>query len=88
MSDSKYLFVPNDQTHSRIKQMVRDMGLPDDYWLTYRDRVEAVERRGVVRAAGRYLDAGALVIVVVGDARKVGSSLGRFGSVRPWRLTP
>ena len=32
MSDSKYLFVPNDQTHTRIKQMVRDMGLPDDYW--------------------------------------------------------
>ena len=30
--DSKYLFVPNDQSYGRLIQMVRDMGLPDDYW--------------------------------------------------------
>ena len=46
-------------------------GLPADYWETYPARIEAVTRAEAQAAARKYLEAGRLQIVAVGDATKV-----------------
>jgi len=56
--------------------------LPADYWERYRDRVEAVSRRGVVEATARFLEPAALRLVVVGRAEALEDPLREhFGDV-------
>ena len=56
-------------------------GLPDDYWLTYRERVEAVTAAGIRQAVERYLDRDRLVLVAATDATRVGSDLAGLGPI-------
>ncbi|MCA1818347.1 MAG: insulinase family protein [Acidobacteria bacterium] len=47
---------------------IRMFGLPEDYLLTYRDRVQAVSREEVQRAAREYVTPDRAALVIVGDA--------------------
>ena len=60
--------------------------LPDDYFQTYRDHVEAVTAEDVARVAKKYLDPDHLTIVVVGDAAKIEEGLKSlpFGQANAW----
>lgn len=55
--------------------------LPADYWDKYPERVMAVTSAQVQAAAKKYLDASRLQIVAVGDGKKIGEGLKKFGSV-------
>lgn len=54
--------------------------LPEDYWERYPERINAVTRDQVVAAMDRYLDAGRLVLLVVGDADAIEPGLRAYGS--------
>jgi zinc protease len=49
--------------------------LPDDYFTTYRDKVEAVTPADVQRVAKKYLDPSRMTILVVGDRSKIESEI-------------
>lgn len=50
--------------------------LPDDWFATYRERVQAVSAADVHAVANSHLDPGRLQVVAVGDATVIGESLG------------
>jgi len=54
-------------------------GLPDDYWQTYRDHLEAISESDVKRVANDLIVPDQLLCLVVGDAAKVGSELEATG---------
>lgn len=57
-------------------------GLPEDYWTTYRDRIEAVNGDDVMKAAQERIRPSELAIVMAADAAQVRGSLEeRFGEV-------
>jgi zinc protease len=49
--------------------------LPNDYFTTYRDKVEAVTSADVQRVAEKYIRPGQMAILVVGDRAKIESSI-------------
>ena len=55
--------------------------LPADYWDKYPERITAITKEQVQAAAQKYLDPGHLQIVAVGDGKKIGESLKKFGPV-------
>jgi predicted Zn-dependent peptidase len=55
--------------------------LPADYWDRYPERVMAITQAQVQAAANKYLDAGRLQIIAVGDGKKIGDGLKKFGTV-------
>lgn len=57
--------------------------LPDDYWDTYPQRVEAIKPADIQRVAKKYYDRDHLQIVAVGDAKQVGEVLKKYGTVEP-----
>jgi predicted Zn-dependent peptidase len=57
--------------------------LPVDYWDRFPERVAAVTQAQVQEAAKKYLDAGRLHIVAVGDP-KIGDILKQFGTVETY----
>ena len=59
----------------------RVFGLPDDYWETYRARIEAVTRDEVREACRTYLDPDRLILVAVGDAETAAPTLDGLGPV-------
>lgn len=67
-------FETNSQVVGRVSQRIV-YGLPDDYWETYRDRVEAVTRDQVVAVTKKYLDPERLELVAVTDAGAVREAL-------------
>jgi zinc protease len=54
-------------------------GLPDDYWQTYRDRLDGVTEADIRSAANELIDPGQLLCLVVGDAAKVRAELEATG---------
>src|SRR5690606_29045047 len=58
-------------------------GLPDDYWDTYPQRVEAITPADIQRVAKKYYDRERLQIVAVGDAKEVSKVLEKYGKVEP-----
>lgn len=65
----------SQMTRKRSTQVV--YGLPDDWWTSYRDRVEAVEAEAAVAQLREKLDPGGLVGVVVAEAEEVVPQLER-----------
>lgn len=59
----------------------RIYNFPADYWDKYPQRVAAITQDQVQADARKYLDAGAVQIVAVGDAKKIGDVLKKFGTV-------
>jgi zinc protease len=59
----------------------RRYNLPADYWDKYPARVMAVTREQVQAAAKKYLEPGRIQVVAVGDAKKIGEGLKKFGTV-------
>ena len=59
----------------------RVFGLPDDYWKTYRSRIEAVTPEEVQEVCRRYLDPDRLTLLAVGDAATAAPTLNGFGPV-------
>ncbi|MEO6223256.1 MAG: pitrilysin family protein [Vicinamibacterales bacterium] len=58
--------------------------LPADYWDKYPERIMAVTQAQVQAAAKKYLDAGRLQIIAVGDGTKIGELLKTFGPVETY----
>jgi zinc protease len=56
-------------------------GLPEDYWDTYPQRVEAITPADVQRVASKYYGVDRLQIVAVGDGATVRKSLEKYGEV-------
>ena len=54
-------------------------GLPDDYWQTYRERLEAVSEADISSAANDLIVPNQLLCLVVGDAAKVRTELEATG---------
>lgn len=57
---------------------IKMFALPADYLLTYRDRIQAVTRADVQRAARAYVTPDAAAIVIVGDATEVLGQVGDY----------
>jgi predicted Zn-dependent peptidase len=55
--------------------------LPADYWDKYPERVMAITQEQVQAAAKKYLDPARIQIVAVGDGKKIGEGLKKFGKV-------
>jgi predicted Zn-dependent peptidase len=68
--------------------MMRNIGLPNDYLEKFTDRVRAVEPDQVLSAAKKYMAPDSSVIVVVGDASKIGKALEKFGPVTVTKVEP
>jgi zinc protease len=58
--------------------------LPADYWDKYPERIMAVTKDQVQAAANKYLDPSRLQIIAVGDGKKIGEGLKKFGSVETY----
>jgi zinc protease len=56
--------------------------LENDYWVTYPNKVAAVTREDVQRAARKYINLENLQIIAVGDASKINKILEQYGPVR------
>lgn len=73
-------FETNGQVSRKIaRQLTYD--LPDDYWVTYRDRVEAVRPEEILAVAERYLPIRQMAVVVVTDAASVRDELEELAPV-------
>ncbi len=67
-----------DEIAGRVAN-ARRLGLPDDYVLRYRERLSAVTRAQIAAAARRRLTTDRMVIVVVGDGRRILPGLQALG---------
>jgi len=54
-------------------------GLPENYFDTYREKIQAVTAEEVLRAARKHLQPDLLQTLIVGDAKAVGDSVSRLG---------
>jgi hypothetical protein len=61
----------------------RHYGYPDDYLMTWRDRLARVGRDDVMRAARRFLHPEALAVLVVGDPKAFDRPLEDLGLGAP-----
>jgi zinc protease len=68
--------------------MMRNIGLPNQYLEKFTDRVRAVEPDQIQDAAKKYMSPDKSVIVVVGDASKIGKVLEKFGTVTVTKIQP
>jgi zinc protease len=55
--------------------------LPEDYYKTYIQRLEAVTADDIMAAANKYINTDALIITAVGKAADIATSLEKFGPV-------
>jgi predicted Zn-dependent peptidase len=63
---------------------IKEYGLPADYWDTYPGKIAAVTAADVQRVAQKYIPLDDIVIIAVGDAAKIKSTLATFGTVEEW----
>jgi zinc protease len=59
----------------------REDGLPEDYWDTYPQKIQAVTAADVQRVAKKYVPLDNAQIIAVGDASKIAELLKKFGPV-------
>jgi predicted Zn-dependent peptidase len=78
------IFAVRMETVGSVTDMVvalRVLGLPDDYYDTYRKEIGAVTGEAAHKAIAEHVREGHAVIAVSGDAEKIGAMLSRFGDV-------
>lgn len=83
-------FVFNFDTVEEVvgRQMLYEYyGYPPDFLQTFRDRIEAVTRQDVARAAREHLHPDQLVILAVADPARLDRPLSVFGEVVPLDIT-
>ncbi|MEN8145067.1 MAG: pitrilysin family protein [Gemmatimonadota bacterium] len=68
------------QITGKMARQVR-YGLPDDYWKTYRQKIEEVRRDSIVMAVRSYLNRDRLVCLAAVDAESAATALESLGSV-------
>jgi zinc protease len=68
--------------------MMRACDLPNDYVEKFTGRVRAVEPDQILEAARKYMAQDKSVIVVVGDASKIGAAVAKFGTVVTSKIQP
>ena len=79
------------ETASQVARSVAQLalhGLPDTYFEEFIPRLAQVTQDDVSRAAGRYLDAGKMTTLIVGDLDKIAESLPDLGLGPHQVLTP
>jgi zinc protease len=72
------------ETTDQVAQHVSDLtlfGLARDYWDSYFDTLASVKAGEVRKKAGAVLDAGRLVVVLVGDAKKMKPLLKSYDNI-------
>jgi predicted Zn-dependent peptidase len=78
------VFLVGVDTVGAIASMTADLGiygLPADYYDTYRAAVRSVDKNAVHDVTRRYFQPGKAVVVVAGDAARLGKPLSHFGAV-------
>ncbi len=73
-------FETSGQITAKMARQVR-YGLPDDYWATYRRKIEDVRRDSIVIAIRSYLGRDRLVCLAAADAESAGPALESLGNV-------
>jgi zinc protease len=68
--------------------MMRNTDLPNEYLEKFTERVRAVEPDQIQAMAQKYMAPDKSVIVVVGDASKIGKALEKFGDVKIAKVEP
>ncbi|HEX3596175.1 MAG TPA: pitrilysin family protein [Polyangiaceae bacterium] len=79
------VFLVGVDTVGAIANMTTDLavfGLPADYYDTYRAAVRNITKENVATLASRYFQGGKAVVVVAGDATRLGKPLSHFGAVK------
>jgi predicted Zn-dependent peptidase len=64
--------------------MIKEYGLPADYWDTYPERISKVTAEDVQRVAKKYIPVDNAQIIVIGDAPKIEAELAKFGPIEKW----
>ncbi len=70
------------ETIGAVSGAIREIvgyGLPDDYFVTYPDKVRALQIDNLVKAADEVVHPGQLVWVIVGDRSKIESGIRELG---------
>ncbi len=84
---NSFIFIFDRPSKILTQRMIVDYyGLPEDYLETYRDKVTAVTREDVMRAAARRLHPDGLKIVIIGAPEKFDRPLSEFGKVNSLKL--
>jgi len=79
---NSYVFDFDSSHKIATQQMALDyFGYPDNWLITYPDKVAAVTKEDLLRVAQKYLRPAEATILVVGEAEKFSESLAAFGEV-------
>jgi zinc protease len=80
-------FETTGQLAGKLEQKVI-YGLPEDYFTSYVDRVEKVTEADVSRVTAEYIDPRAVVVVVVGDRKKIEAGIRalRLGAMKVFSI--
>jgi len=79
------IFLVGVDTVGAIANLTTDLGvfgLPPDYYDTYRAAVRNITKDNVASLAARYFQTGKALVVVAGDAARLGKPLSHFGAVK------
>jgi len=77
-----FRFESKEQVAARFMEL-RLNGYPDDYLDKYLDNLKKVTKADIQEAAKKYMDAGRMILVVVGDEKKFDQPLSALGKVQP-----
>jgi zinc protease len=78
------LSTESSATGLRNATMIKEYGLPADYWDTYPERISKVTAEDVQRVAKKYIPADNAQIIVIGDGPKIEEALAKFGPIEKW----
>jgi zinc protease len=78
------LSTESSATGLRNAVMIKEYGLPADYWDTYPEKISKVTAGDVQRVAKKYIPADNAQIIVIGDAPKISDALAKFGPIEKW----
>ena len=75
-----FIFSFLDPRQIALQQMKREYDqLPEDYLLTYRNKIEKVKAHDISRVAAKYLDEKNRIFLILGDTKNFGEPLTIFG---------
>ena len=78
------LSTESSSTGLRNATMIKEYGLPADYWDTYPEKISKVTAEEVQRVARKYIPVDNAQIIVVGDVPKIREALAKFGPIEEW----